>query len=128
MPFYNRIILFVLFLISWNQGISQSINLKINGENASSTKIIDSIGYPNTYDDYKSLQTEINTLKEKLTKHGYIDTTIENIIQQNDTLFKADFILGKRINRIRIIMNLILMLNFSIQFIDLKRIIHLNLR
>jgi outer membrane protein assembly factor BamA len=102
MPFYNRIILFVLFLISWNQGISQSINLKINGENASSTKIIDSIGYPNTYDDYKSLQTEINTLKEKLTKHGYIDTTIENIIQQNDTLFKADFILGKRINRIKI--------------------------
>ena len=37
-----------------------------------------------------------------MTKDGYIDTSIKNIHKQNDSLFEAQFILGKRINKIRI--------------------------
>lgn len=102
MPFHSRIICFILLLIFLNQGSAQSINLKVIGENESSTATIDSIGYKKDYNNYKSLKTEINNLKTNLTKLGYIDTTIENVTKQNDTLFKAQLILGKRIDRIRI--------------------------
>jgi len=102
MPFYNRIIFFILLLIFSNQGNAQSINLKVIGENEASTKTIDSLGYEKGFNNYKSLKTEIDNLKTELTKQGYIDTTIENITKQNDTLFKAQLILGKRIDRIRI--------------------------
>ncbi|SDI12822.1 POTRA domain-containing protein [Winogradskyella thalassocola] len=89
-------------MIFSNQGISQSINLKIIGENETSTKTIDSIGYTKTFTNYIGLQTETNLLKEKLTKQGFIDTNIEKLTKQNDTLFEAQLILGKRIDKIKI--------------------------
>ncbi|WP_257018451.1 POTRA domain-containing protein [Winogradskyella pacifica] len=48
------------------------------------------------------MQSEINLLKEKLTKQGYINTTIETVSKQNDTLFNAQFRLGKRVQKIRV--------------------------
>lgn len=102
MPFYSRIIFFILILIFSNLGIAQSINLKVIGKNETSTNIIDALGYQKNFDNYKKLQTEIANLKTKLTKRGYINTTIKSVTKQNDTLFEAQFILGKRINRVRI--------------------------
>lgn len=102
MPYYSRIIFFILLLIFSNQGIAQSINLKVNGENEASTQIIDSLGYKKDYNNYKSLKTEIENLKSELTKIGYIDTTIESVTKENDTLFNAQLIIGKRIDRIQI--------------------------
>ena len=64
--------------------------------------IIDSIGYDKEFTNYNNLEVEINSLKKKLTRQGYIDTTIEQITKQNDTLFKAKLFLGKKINKIRI--------------------------
>jgi len=80
----------------------QTINLEIVGENESKTVIIDSIGYNKEFTNYNNLEVEINSLKKKLTRQGYIDTTIEQITKQNDTLFKAELFLGKKINKIRI--------------------------
>ena len=98
----RRIIFFALILVLSNQSYTQSINLSVIGENQDATKIIDSINYKKNHTNYNGLQNEINRLKIKLTKDGYIDTTIKNIHKQNDTLFEAQFILGKRINKIRI--------------------------
>ncbi|WP_179319261.1 POTRA domain-containing protein [Winogradskyella helgolandensis] len=102
MPFYSRIIFVIFLLILSNQGKAQSINLKISGENDTSTKTIDSIGYIKTFTNYNGLQTEIILLKEKLTQQGFIDSSIENITKQNDTLFEAQLILGNKIDNIRI--------------------------
>ncbi len=85
-----------------NQLDCQTINLEIVGENESKTVIIDSIGYDKEFTNYNNLEVEINSLKKKLTRQGYIDTTIEQITKQNDTLFKAKLFLGKKINKIRI--------------------------
>ncbi|MBU2928732.1 POTRA domain-containing protein [Winogradskyella psychrotolerans] len=82
--------------------MAQTINLKIRGENEASTQIIDSIGYLKTYKNYNRLQTEITSLKDKLTKRGFIDTSISKITRQNDSLFEAQLILGNRIETIRI--------------------------
>ncbi|WP_178984420.1 POTRA domain-containing protein [Winogradskyella helgolandensis] len=102
MPFYSRIIFIIFLLILSNQGKAQSINLKISGENDTSTKTIDSIGYIKTFTNYNGLQTEIILLKEKLTQQGFIDSSIENITKQNDTLFEAQLVLGNKIDNIRI--------------------------
>jgi len=95
-------IFLVLTLVSSNQLYSQYLNLKIVGENKTKTMFIDSLGYETTFDNYIVLETEIYSLKEKLTRQGYIDTTIDQITKINDTLFNANLSLGIKINRIRI--------------------------
>ena len=97
-----RFLIFVSFLIFSNQVTAQSIKLNIIGETTKTTKTIDSLGYQKNFNNYTILETEIQNLIKKLTRQGYIDTTIESITKQNDTLFKAKLFLGKRINRIRI--------------------------
>ncbi|MBF8150366.1 hypothetical protein ITJ86_10700 [Winogradskyella sp. F6397] len=82
--------------------MAQSIHLTVIGENDTSTKIIDTIGYTETFTSYNDLQSEINLLKGKVIRKGYIDTSTEKITKLNDTLFKAHLILGHRINRIRV--------------------------
>ncbi|WP_282032158.1 BamA/TamA family outer membrane protein [Winogradskyella eximia] len=98
----RQIIFFTLFLLLSKQSFTQTISLSVVGENQDATKVIDSIGYKKSYSNYNSLQNEINRLKKKLTKDGYIDTTIKNVNKKHDTLFEAQFILGKRVNKIRI--------------------------
>jgi outer membrane protein assembly factor BamA len=93
---------FILFLILSNQIIGQSISLKIKGENNAETSIIDSIGYRKSFDNYLNLQTEVYNIKDKLTRLGYIDTTIKNITKQNDSVFNAQLNIGEKINTIRI--------------------------
>ncbi|REG85232.1 BamA/TamA family outer membrane protein [Winogradskyella sediminis] len=82
--------------------MAQSIHLKISGENNLSTTLIDSIGYKDTFNNYKGIQTEIKVLSKTLSKLGYIDNTIRKVIRKNDSLFEAHFFIGKRVPRIRI--------------------------
>lgn len=97
-----RLIFTTLLLIFINRIGCQTINLKVIGENEPKTAIIDSIGYKKEFTNYKNLEAEINSLKKKLTRQGYIDTTIEKLTKQNDTLFNAELFLGEKINTIRI--------------------------
>ncbi|GGW69098.1 hypothetical protein DFQ11_10586 [Winogradskyella epiphytica] len=102
MPFFYRFIFFICLLIFFNQGYAQSVYLTVHAENDTNTKIIDSIGYLKKHKNYKTLQSEIDRLKQKLTKTGYIDTSINKVAKLNDTLFNTSFSLGHRITRIRI--------------------------
>jgi len=102
MSIFIRFTFFIFLLIFSNQVSAQSIKLNVKAEHTDKTKIIDSLGYNKEFDNYTSIETEIYELKSKLTRLGYIDTTIESITKQNDTLFIAKFFLGKKISRIRI--------------------------
>ena len=92
----------IIILICSNQMVGQSLNLKIIAENKDHTKIIDSIGYNNTFDNYNAIDLEVKALVNQLTRQGYIDTTIKRIVKQNDTLFNAELFLGHKINTIRV--------------------------
>lgn len=94
--------IFIFFLALSHQVYSQSLSLNIACENKLETKIIDSIGYSKTFDNYIGIENELNLLRNKLTRLGYIDTSIDSIIRKNDTLFNAHFFLGKKIERIKI--------------------------
>ncbi len=94
--------IFLFLLILSHQIFSQSLSLNVQAENELKTKTIDSFGYAKYFDNYVGLENELNKLKDKLTRIGYIDTTIDSIIRKNDTLFNAYFFLGEKIERIRI--------------------------
>ncbi|WP_218841855.1 BamA/TamA family outer membrane protein [Winogradskyella ursingii] len=112
----NARIVFVIFLLTiTNQSIGQSIHLKIEAETETNSAFIDSLGYSKVFDNYKNLESEIAKLKSKLTKQGYIDNEIDSIIKKNDTLFSAQFTLGKRINSIRIYFDS----NFNVELLKL---------
>ncbi|MBV7270068.1 POTRA domain-containing protein [Winogradskyella luteola] len=98
---YNFILIAAL-LVFVNRLTAQNLNLKVVGDTETKTSVIDSVGYKTSYKNYNSLGEELNSLKNKLARLGYIDTTIDSITKQNDTIFNAYLFLGKKIRRIRI--------------------------
>ncbi|RNC83588.1 MAG: hypothetical protein ED556_13165 [Winogradskyella sp.] len=85
--------------------MGQSLKLNVLGETEQATKLIDSIGYTTTFLDYLSIETEVYSLKNKLINQGFIDTKIESIEKENDSLFLAKLYLGKRLNIVRVFFN-----------------------
>ena len=98
-------ILISTLLFSCFQSNSQNLYLKVTGESVKATSIIDSLGYTSKFPNYKTLSTEIDTIKSKLILKGYIGTKINSISKENDSLFKATVYLGNRIKQIRIAFN-----------------------
>jgi outer membrane protein assembly factor BamA len=101
MIFLKRFILISILVFS-NQLVGQSLSLEVEAENKIKTTLIDSIGYSKLFDNYLNLEKELNNIKKNLTRLGYIDTRIEEIKKQDDTLFIAQLFLGAKINTIRI--------------------------
>lgn len=99
---FFRFIFLILILIFSNRTTAQKLELLVIGENDYESKIIDSVKYQRKFDNYKTIENEIFSLKEKLTRQGFIDLTISDIHKQNDSLFKATLLLGKKINTIRV--------------------------
>lgn len=98
-------LLFVLLNLVFVSGhfcIGQSLSLMISGESEIATEKIDSIGYIKQFEDYKNLKAEVNSLKTKLIKKGFIDTKIKAITKQNDSTYNASLYIGEKINTIRI--------------------------
>ncbi len=95
---------FILFLAFFNSYINfgQNLTLRVNGETEKATATIDSVGYQNTFKDYLSLENEVFSLRNKLQKKGYIDSRIEEITNQNDSLFNAVLKIGKPVNNVRV--------------------------
>lgn len=98
-------LLLLVFVLSVNLMIGQSLKLNVLGETEQATKLIDSIGYTTTFLDYLSIETEVYSLKNKLINQGFIDTKIESIEKENDSLFLAKLYLGKRLNIVRVFFN-----------------------
>lgn len=96
----------LVYLIIWSNSLfGQQINLKIYGESEPSTEIIDSIGYTSSFLNYKTLEAEVLNLKKKLTKQGYIDCKINEIVKKNDSLFLSYIYIGVKINTVRVFFN-----------------------
>ncbi|WP_299519333.1 POTRA domain-containing protein [Winogradskyella sp.] len=97
---YSFFIFFLLIFV--NETFSQSLSLEVKPESERKTAIVDSIGYKKKFSNYLSITSELDTLRYKLTRLGYIDTTLDSVTKENDTLFRAKMFLGEKINRIRI--------------------------
>jgi len=80
---------------------SQNLSLKVVGNNEIETKVLDSLEYLKSHNDYKSITSEIDSIQNLFFKIGYIENELKGI-KKNDTLFTAQFHLKKKFNTIYI--------------------------
>ncbi|WP_428231362.1 ShlB/FhaC/HecB family hemolysin secretion/activation protein [Flavobacterium sp.] len=92
-----------IFLFCLSTSIySQNFYLKINGSNEIESQIIDSISYTIKHPNIKSLQEELKSTSERLTKIGFLDNKPQQIKQLNDSLYTSIIDLKKRIKALHI--------------------------
>ena len=96
----------LFFKVLWVFGIfglgtAQELQLNIVGKDSLETHVINSIGYPKTFDNFETLQTEVTLLKELLYQQGYIETQILEI-SQTLPLIVAQLSLGTKYDSIRL--------------------------
>jgi len=93
---------FILFLILGTNCFSQNFQLQIIGSSPYENKVIDSLDYNFTLTNVKSLNDEVKSISERLTKIGYIENQILEITRKNDSIFIAKINLNNKINFIHI--------------------------
>lgn len=96
-PILKKFFLFFLIIIISGNISAQEFRLKIIGQTEKETKIIDSIGYVLKHTNVKSIIDENNSLYEKLTKRGYVESKLADNFKLNDSTFYFKYNLGKKI-------------------------------
>ena len=81
---------------------AQTFHLKINGNNLSENKTIDSLNYTTQHQNIKSLFNEINNTSKRLTKKGYLDNSIFSTNKINDSTYISTISLKNKIKNIHI--------------------------
>lgn len=75
---------------------AQNISLETTAETESGKTLIDSVLTTSEFADYKSLQSELDSISNKLYHLGYLDQELLSTIRPNDTVVIAAFELGNQ--------------------------------
>ncbi len=94
-------IIILLWLVSL-EGQGQNLTLSIIGATEKETKTIDSLDYKREFEDYQSLNTEVDALIKQLTNYGYIESRLTALNKESDSSYLAKFTLKERFTTIRI--------------------------
>ncbi|RSK42153.1 hypothetical protein EJA19_04135 [Mangrovimonas spongiae] len=86
-------------------GFSQNLKLKITSKDSLETQIIHQTGYKTTHDNFKSAINEIDSLKSKLIKSGFIEAKVYNVKKKHDSLVTCKMLLGSKIDSVKIFFN-----------------------
>ncbi|WP_299335984.1 POTRA domain-containing protein [uncultured Psychroserpens sp.] len=89
-------LLLLLFILWSSEAFTQNLYLSAVGISEKETKVIDSLGYQKSFQDFSSLDSEVNILKKKLIKIGYIESELLDFKKQNDTTYYANFSLKNK--------------------------------
>ena len=92
-------VLCVFGVFSWST--AQELQLKITSNDSIETNIINTIGYPKTFENFAALETQVAKLKDQLYQRGYIETRILEI-SQTPPLVIAKLSLGPKYESIRL--------------------------
>lgn len=80
----------------------QSLYLTVRSNSETETKTIDSISYQKIFENFLNLQNEVDDLKKKLLKTGYIESEIIELKKQNDSTYVALFHLNHYYENVRV--------------------------
>lgn len=97
--------LLLFFIINLHFSFStkaQDLQLQVIGNNEIETKIIDSVSYNKYHKDFSSIKAEVDSLKNKFLKIGYLNSFVQNINKENDSVFNATLYLKKKYNNLHI--------------------------
>lgn len=81
---------------------SQSLYLKVVGEDENETKIIDSLNYKKEFQDFLSLNEAVLSLKKHIETIGYLESESVPVKKVNDSTFLGKFHLKSRYKSIHI--------------------------
>ncbi|WP_418514000.1 hypothetical protein [Corallibacter sp.] len=81
---------------------AQDLQLQVIGNNEIETKIIDSVSYNKYHKDFSSIKAEVDSLKNKFLRIGYLNSFVQNINKENDSVFNATLYLKKKYNNLHI--------------------------
>src|SRR5690606_723469 len=102
MPLKNGFFIVIFGCMCITNMFSQSLYLSAEGNSTDETKIMDSLFYQKNFEDFASLKTEISSIKNRLTKLGYIEIDFVGLKRQNDSTYLAKYHLNQRFKTIRI--------------------------
>ena len=102
MPDSFRIYLLLLAGLFFVQIHSQNLELKVIGNDANESKLIDSLDYRTSFKDFNSLRKEVDSIARRLISIGYINSKLLELKKQNDSLFQATFNLQTKFKSITI--------------------------
>ena len=80
----------------------QSLYLTVRSNSETETKTIDSISYQKIFENFLNLQNEVDDLKKKLLKTGYIESELIELKKQNDSTYVALFHLNHYYENVRV--------------------------
>ena len=130
--------LFFVLIFFRLETYSQNLNLKVIGNDESETEILNNYDYGKTFIDYNSVTIEIDSLRQKLFKDGYIENKLEELKRTNDSLLTASISLRNKYDNVFIrydgslirksiidlVSNEVSNTHFSIPFDDTERILN----
>ncbi len=100
------LLIFILYLNIYTYSIgdlySQQLSLEISAEKEISKTLFDSLQVKLKFKDYRSLKFESDTILNKLQQSGYLDSQLRKFQKINDTLFNANYFIGKKYDEIQI--------------------------
>lgn len=98
---YTALLLYIY--ISIFSGIyAQEISLSIKAEKPISQTLKDSLQIPPSFQDLSSLEKKTDTIYRTFLRMGYIENELLDLRKENDSLYTAEFFLGKRYKEIKI--------------------------
>lgn len=95
-------LILLFFLIFCLNCSAQNFRLLISGSNPLETKTIDSLKYNTNHKNTQSVSEEVIKLSKKLSEIGYIDNSTQEFNKVKDSVYTANFTLGKKIKTIHI--------------------------
>ena len=101
---FTSYILILLFFANFSPMVGQKFQLKIAARYKENDKILERISFIELHDSEESVQNEISTIKSDLELKGFLNTVLDTLIL-SDSLFTANFVMGERLERIRIYYN-----------------------
>ncbi len=98
-------LLLIIYILFSSKLYAQNLSLKVTGNDAAETTVIDSLNYLKRHKDYASITSVIDSIQKTLYRIGYIENKLKGILKKNDSLFTAKFHLKKKYNTIYIYYN-----------------------
>lgn len=108
----------LIFFANFSLIHGQKFQLNITAQSEENIKILERISFTEFHDSALGIDQEINLIKSKMELKGFLNTALDTLIL-SDSLYTARFILGERLERIRIYYNN----NEGISIIDLKALL-----
>lgn len=101
---FTPYIYIVIFVWNFFQVNAQNFTLKISTKDSINSSIIQSLKFHEKHQTIENVFLEIDSLKNKLEKIGYLNNKLDSITNI-DSIYTAHFFLGKSTKRVRIFYN-----------------------